>query len=200
MQGSDQEAGAARAGEASGKSRGRLSVRIKLNSAAQPAQSQGARSSPALPGNHDPLPAWQLSLGRHGICQALYVTALQAWLASQILMYSKPEVFPQSENRRSVSCMPILAPGSGEQQGRKRRFRASPGTSAEPDEALEPQQRQRKRHRLATSSRSASPTAEFLPVKPFLMALVYLFGEAACVVLRIVLNLSFPSCSYVSHL
>jgi hypothetical protein len=68
MQGSDREAGAASAEEASGKSRGRLSVRIKLNSAAQPAQSQGARSSPAVPGNHDPLPAWQLLLGQHDIC------------------------------------------------------------------------------------------------------------------------------------
>jgi hypothetical protein len=96
--------------------------------------------------------------------------------------------------------MPVLAPGSGEQHGRKRRFRASPGTSAEPDEALEPQQRQRKRHRLATTLRSASLTAEFLPVKPFLMALVYLFGEAPCVVLRIILNLSVFSCSRVSHL
>ena len=69
--------------------------------------------------------------------------------------------------------MPIMSPGSGEHNGRKRRLEASPGTSAEPEEALEPQQRRHKRHRLATTSRSASPTAEFLEVKPFLVALVY---------------------------
>ena len=99
MQGSNREGEAASAEEAYGKSRGRLSVRIKLNSAAQPAQSQGALSPPALPGICGPLPAWQLLHGRHGSHRALYETALQAWLASEILMFSKPKIFPQLLNR-----------------------------------------------------------------------------------------------------
>ena len=92
MQGSDREGEAASAEEASGKGRGRLSVRIKLNSAAQPAQSQGAHSSPALTGICGPLPTWQLMVGRYGIPCAVCETALQcclalqAWLAPEILM------------------------------------------------------------------------------------------------------------------
>lgn len=86
MQGSDREGEAASAEEASGKGCGHLSVRIKLNSAAQPAQSQGAHSFPALPGICGPLPTWQLLVGRYGIPCAVYETAMQAWLASEILM------------------------------------------------------------------------------------------------------------------
>jgi hypothetical protein len=85
VQGSEREGGAGNADGASGKSRGRLSVRIKLNSAAQPAQSQGTPSFPrpcwtfVTPCRLSAL-AWTTW---HPVPEPMYDTALQSWLASE---------------------------------------------------------------------------------------------------------------------